>query len=159
MPQIPRPNMGTARVVKTMQSTDQPQRQEPPLMSAGNHNESTFGNVETPKKFMRKRHTRDERQLISQQCFDRYQQGWSSKLIAHDLGIRESFVKESLYEFLHEDKNKIIKTNVFLASANTRMKDIDVQNVAEFYVVEVTEDGTRICRPLTGKSDRPNFSI
>ena len=63
------------------------------LASITSHGDSIPNKAKNSKKCTRNRHTRDERQLISQQYIKLYLRGWSVKRIAHELVARESAIK------------------------------------------------------------------
>lgn len=108
---------------------------------------------EVPKKNTRNRMTYKERQSFMEQCVTRYRDRRSTKLIAYELGARESEVKQVLFGFMQKHPDQIAEPKVLLATPNTRMKDIcGKNNGTGFYEVECQEDGSMVCKPLACSS-------
>lgn len=105
------------------------------------------------KKNSRNRMTSIQRQNFIEQCVDRYLNGWSAKLIAYDLDVREADVKHVLFDFVQKHQDKIIQAKIFLATPNTRIKDISGKNSSFiFYEVMIHPDGTMVCKPIRQSS-------
>ena len=101
------------------------------------------------KNYTRNRMTHKERRIFMEQCVARYRERRTTKLIAYELGARESEVKQALFDFTQKHPDMIAEPKVFLATPNTRMKDIGGKDTGTCcYEVEWQEDGSLICKPL-----------